>query len=145
MEARMLKYLEEFVCDLKDCSVPPLNELETMMCIALMRGQIGGFNGRQQIHPQHKVGPYRVDFLISFDDKTMPNFIIEVDGHNFHEKTREQVERDKKRDRYFEKIGYKVLRFSGREVYRNPSECVREFDDAVLEEHDRICSRQEYK
>ncbi|KKW88326.1 DUF559 domain-containing protein [Lacticaseibacillus rhamnosus] len=56
---------------------------------------------------------------------------VELDGHDFHEKTKEQVEKDKIRERQISKFTDRVLRFSGREVYRNPDNCVREVIDAL--------------
>ncbi len=49
---------------------------------------------------QFKIGPYRVDFLIA------GSLIFEGDGpHHKH-----QREYDEKRDKYLEKMGYKVIR-----------------------------------
>ena len=72
--------------------------------------------------PQIKIGPYRVDFVFGARqaDGEMTWAIIECDGHDFHEKTRGQAQRDKARDRYLIGRGYRVLRFTGSEVYRQP-------------------------
>lgn len=51
---------------------------------------------------------------------------VELDGHDFHERTKEQAARDKSRDRLLTAAGWRVLRFTGSEVYANPHECVRE-------------------
>lgn len=49
---------------------------------------------------QYSIGPYRVDFLIS-------DFLVfEIDGPQ-HKLTQE---RDKKRDKYIEKMGYEIMR-----------------------------------
>ena len=64
---------------------------------------------------QKQIGPYRVDFLCSMVG-TKQKYIIECDGHDFHEKTKEQAKYDKQRERYFVSNGYKVLRFSGSEI-----------------------------
>lgn len=67
---------------------------------------------------------YRVDFMLTLSDSTIMksvSFIIEVDGHDFHEKTKEQVAKDKKRER---DLAYKydgLLRFSGSEIYSDPN------------------------
>lgn len=52
--------------------------------------------------------------------------VIEVDGHDFHERTKEQAQRDKKRDRDLQAAGFTVFRFTGREVYSGA-------DDKALE------------
>lgn len=51
---------------------------------------------------------------------------IETDGHDFHERTPEQVIRDNERERALESEGWRVVRFSGREVRRDPIGCVSE-------------------
>ena len=56
---------------------------------------------------------------------SLPLF-IECDGHDFHEKTKEQVARDKKRDRKFVAAGLTIIRFSGSEIWANPLKCTWE-------------------
>lgn len=51
---------------------------------------------------------------------------VELDGHDFHERTPEQAERDKSKDRLLQKHGWIALRFTGREVLRDPSKCMQE-------------------
>jgi very-short-patch-repair endonuclease len=79
---------------------------------------------------QHRILNYRVDFMVwsvaptpSGDIKLL-KFIIECDGHDFHEKTKQQVAYDKKRDRDLQALGFRVLRFSGSEIYKDPKACV---------------------
>jgi very-short-patch-repair endonuclease len=45
---------------------------------------------------------------------------IELDGHAFHEKTKDQAEKDKARERDLMAMGWTLLRFTGREVWRDP-------------------------
>lgn len=75
---------------------------------------------------QEQIGPYRVDFTITAFGKTV---IVEVDGHDFHEKTKEQAQRDKARDRYLIKHGHTVIHFTGSEVWANPFACAQEAFD----------------
>jgi very-short-patch-repair endonuclease len=56
--------------------------------------------------------------------------IVECDGHDFHEKTKEQARRDKQRDRFLQSRGYKVLRYTGSEIWADPTEC----SDEILTE-----------
>jgi len=75
------------------------------------------------------VGDYRVDFLFATqpDRDGLPHFIaVECDGHEFHEKTKEQAARDKRRDRYLVDQGIQVVRFAGSEIWARPSECASE-------------------
>lgn len=82
---------------------------------------------------QPKYGRYRPDFSVTswvFEEKEgeLPPFVIvvEVDGHDFHEKTKEQAERDKSRDRFMTTTDANVLRFTGREVWRDAEACALE-------------------
>lgn len=51
---------------------------------------------------------------------------IEVDGHDFHERTKEQAARDRSRDRAMFVDGWHVLRFTGSEVWRDAEACAVE-------------------
>ncbi len=68
------------------------------------------------LQQQVPIGAYRVDFLIAGQRAA----VVELDGHDFHERTKEQAERDKKRDRVLQATGLAVLRFTGSEVWRDP-------------------------
>lgn len=77
--------------------------------------------------PQYVVDNYRVDFVMGHsrtkcDERQ--SVAIECDGHEWHEKTKEQAARDKKRDRDLQKRFGAVLHFTGSEIYRDPSQCV---------------------
>lgn len=65
---------------------------------------------------------YRVDFLITakdlLDRKKYYSFIIECDGHEFHEKTKEQAAHDKARDRDLAECADLVLHYTGSEIYK---------------------------
>lgn len=77
---------------------------------------------------QQPVGNYRADFLFSILDKdgSQKGLVVEVDGHDFHERTKAQAARDKARDRWMTSEGYQVMRFTGSEVYANPFKCAQE-------------------
>ena len=77
---------------------------------------------------------YRVDFLIPVIYKNQENkcFVIECDGHEFHQKTKEQVERDNTRMRNLQKAGYEVVRFSGTEIWHRPYKCANEVLNIIL-------------
>lgn len=67
-------------------------------------------------------GKYRFDFAIP-DRKVA----IELDGYEWHS-SREQFTKDRQRQREIEMLGWRVVRFSGREVVKNPSAC---YDQAI--------------
>ena len=87
-----------------------------------------GLWGWQQI----SIGGYRVDFIIASTlYGTERRAIVEIDGHDFHERTREQASRDKARDRHLAGLGFQVLRFTGSEVYRDAAAVVDEVIDIL--------------
>lgn len=99
------------------------------------------------LYPQKKTGNYRVDFLIerrkysgvrgnkSYVDSS---WIVECDGHEFHEKTKEQVSRDKRRDRELTVLGHRMLRFSGSDIFKSPLNVAAEIMRAVADDSE-IC------
>lgn len=101
---------------------------------------IGRFTSDREtiaVRPQKWILSYRIDFCIAFD--FLQNFTnsalliaVECDGHDWHERTKEQAARDRKRDRYLQSIGYKILRFTGSEIYVHPMLCAMEALDHVM-------------
>ena len=79
---------------------------------------------------------YYADFMIIFENFTDPNngysLIIECDGHDFHEKTKEQVKRDNERTYALKKHGEDILRFSGSQIYNDPIKCANDVFDYIL-------------
>lgn len=79
------------------------------------------------VHMQASVGNYYADFL--FDDNRDGKrriIVVECDGHDFHEKTKQQAAHDKRRDRYFVAQGIKVLRYTGSEIYNGCDDVMAE-------------------
>lgn len=75
-----------------------------------------------------------VDYVVGVRsaDERLHYAVVECDGHDFHERTKEQAARDRSRDRRLQEAGYRVFRFTGAELYRDPLGCAREiFDWAV--------------
>ena len=78
---------------------------------------------------QVKVGSYKVDFLFAAqmsDNEPFCLIAVECDGHQFHEKTKQQAARDKARDRELMSYGVKVFRFAGSEIWKDPGACADE-------------------
>lgn len=75
-----------------------------------------------EIIPQAKIGSYSVDFLIVFYTNKNKRWevAIECDGHDFHEKTKQQAAKDKKRDREITAEGITILHFTGSEIWKDP-------------------------
>lgn len=69
---------------------------------------------------------YIADFLVAYthDDSVVSTYIlVEIDGHEFHAKTKEQVAHDNEREYDLKMQGYDILRFSGSQVYNSPCNC----------------------
>lgn len=124
-----------------------LRLLYAMTTVALERGiavflwrenlaacQEFGLLGKQRIElsAQFQIGDYSVDFLMTglmegdSEVKPVNKVVVECDGHDFHERTKEQAASDKKRDRDIQAAGYQVLRFTGSEIFARPYECAIE-------------------
>ena len=94
------------------------------------------------LEPQYQdesTGKYKLDFSIDFIqdfltikwDKALkkveaPKLGIEIDGHIWHEKTKEQVQYHKERERFLIAGGWKLLRYTGSEAFKDPQRCVEE-------------------
>lgn len=65
-----------------------------------------------QFYRQKPIGIYIVDFYCP-----QVKLILEIDGGQHYEK--ENMEKDRIRDEYFQKLGLKVLRFNNIEVLKN--------------------------
>lgn len=55
----------------------------------------------------------------------VPRIAVELDGHDFHERTKEQVTYRNQRDRALQAAHWRVLHFSGSEFHKNPLACVQ--------------------
>lgn len=73
---------------------------------------------------------YRTDFFVSLatNGYRRLGMFIECDGHDWHEKNKEQAARDRKRDRDLQSLGVNVLRFTGSEIFSNFDECMNQID-----------------
>jgi very-short-patch-repair endonuclease len=78
------------------------------------------------VSTQERLLDWRVDFVLRFlsAEGNVVTLAIECDGHDFHERTKEQAARDRSRDRDIQSAGYTVFRFTGSELYRDPMNAV---------------------
>lgn len=83
------------------------------------------------IKPQKQFDKYRIDFGVIFHfHGEFLQLAIECDGQAFHSSP-EQKERDSKRDRELSALGYDVLHFTGREIFRNAPLCAAEIMNRI--------------
>ena len=92
------------------------------------------------IVPQYKINNYRIDFFICLDNGVIDPYrykenclIIEIDSYLWHGEEPEQFAKEKERERELQKEGYKLMRFSGREIYRDVEKCVNEVANYFIE------------
>ena len=86
---------------------------------------------------------YIADFLIDFsvkcknsDEYLYPEFhdlkyIIELDGHEYHS-DKKQVNYDYERERDLQELGYKVIPFTGSQIFNNPFTCIDKLVQIIL-------------
>lgn len=97
-------------------------------------GEVNGWQDELTLVPQHMVTAggeqFRLDFAIAWPTlgaQVVPPLVgVELDGHDFHERTKEQVVRRNQRDRALHAEGWTLFHFSGSELIKNPSRCVEE-------------------
>lgn len=90
---------------------------------------------------QFPIGKYKADIVIMAALNAYNRCIkvaIECDGHDFHEKTKQQASKDKARDRYMQSKGWSVLRFTGSDIFKDPMACAEEISKFVETSADRI-------
>lgn len=76
-----------------------------------------------ELHAQHQVCGCRVDLVLVGPKSRV---VIECDGHDYHERTKEQARRDREKDRAFQRAGWIIARFTGSEIYADAEKCACE-------------------
>jgi hypothetical protein len=102
---------------------------------------------RLRLNCQHELmcgdQAYRLDFVVGLAHEKeavrfksvgcpFPLTAIEVDGHAFHEKTKEQVALRNQRDRALQQAGWIIFHFSWTELTTNGEKCVGEVLDHAI-------------
>jgi very-short-patch-repair endonuclease len=104
-------------------SIPPRSQLiEPQEGMVILQTQAIVFDG------------WPIDFCIVASSKGRAfKAAIECDGYEFHERTKEQASRDRSRDRKLQELGFRVFRFTGSELHRDPFKCAVEVHLAIHE------------
>ena len=95
--------------------------IEKLLAGAIL-GWIDHYGIVAAVKTQAAIGPFRADILI---EERSRRLVVECDGAAYHA-SKEQVEHDKRRDRYCASRGICVMRFSGAEINRDPRGCAAE-------------------
>ena len=133
------EYLQEYDTEFKKVQSPLegsylvslLKENFTHSIVGWLLDRYGyQFNIESQYEVNYNNTKYYPDFCLSIVDtnreKTIYQIFVEIDGHEFHEKTKEQVRHDKLRERHLLEYCDGIVRFSGSEVYDDSNECAYE-------------------
>lgn len=116
-----------------------VNDQQAAAQLARTDSKVGEYGGHPTIFAQKQsnlVG-WRADFIFSVyatwarepNAGRQPGWarlIVECDGHDFHERTKEQATRDRERDRSAQMAGTEIFRFTGSELWRNPLGCAEQ-------------------
>jgi very-short-patch-repair endonuclease len=90
-------------------------------CSVVGVSRVSGVAGA--IFTQFPIGRYTADFAIV---GSFGRVVVECDGHDFHERTKEQAAHDRQRDRWMQSQGWTVMRFTGSEIFKSPRRCAIE-------------------
>ena len=90
---------------------------------------------------------YIVDFVLDFSQQTKKGdywfppfkdlkYAIELDGYEFHS-NKKQMNYDYQRENNLKKLGYKIIRFTGSQVYNNPMKTIETLSDIIFNDFDK--------
>jgi len=124
LEVRLARALERYFGD--ELVDPTTTGLPNVVA------DIDGWGGHFAIQPS--LGWCRPDFMLFATARNVDAWrdaadllrtvvVIEVDGHDYHERTKEQARRDRARDRAMLWRGWLPLRFTGQEVWQDATAC----------------------
>lgn len=68
-----------------------------------------------------RIRDYRADIVIVWDK--WRRLVIECDGHDWHDRTKQQAAYDRARDRDLLKLGFATIRFTGSEIFHSAERC----------------------
>jgi Protein of unknown function (DUF559) len=102
------------------------------------------------IEPQSQLGDFRVDFLLTgrlkhfhLDEKgglgdfaywEERKLVLECDGFDFHDRTREKASRDRERDRSLQSLGYRVYRYTGSDIWADVFKGAEEVAETLMDD-----------
>lgn len=131
LEKRSRDFLEEWKQMIKDSLTHCKSPLEKLFLIE-WRYRKAFYCDYENffIKLQYEINNYMVDFMVYFRKDGYhhkeKSLIVELDSYLWHGADPEQFAKEKRRERELQKEGYNLMRFSGREIYRNVEKCVEE-------------------
>jgi very-short-patch-repair endonuclease len=103
------------------------------------------FSWGLEITPQQAVGRYYVDFGVRYmtwphqgnpHNQQIREVLVECDSQEWHERTERERRYEKQRDRFIQRAGYKIFRYTGAEILADPFKVAREILEHVLNTND---------
>lgn len=85
------------------------------------------------IIPQFPFARYRFDFLVVARTVEGPQkwLAVECDGNDYHHETKNQHIRDANRDLLVNQLGFETLRYTGKQIWKDPFACAGEVAGAM--------------
>ncbi|MFT4416780.1 endonuclease domain-containing protein [Fredinandcohnia humi] len=122
-----LYYAIEHIRNPTFVTVPPI-ENQRLKCESPIEARLYGALTTQGYYVQTQVpcGKYRIDIAL-----TQYKLAIECDGKAYHSSPKQKAH-DRMKDKYLRKNGWKVLRFSGRQIYREMPKVIRRIEDNLF-------------
>jgi len=88
----------------------------------------GNLTDTLNLYANAKIGTYKIDFVLQ---ASYGAIAIECDGHDWHDRTKQQAAYDRARDRWMNQNNMRTLRFTGSEIYHYPHRCAQEALDCL--------------
>ncbi len=104
-----------------------------------------GLTPQKEIKYKDKI--YVADFVLDFslinNKFTLPKlknlkYVIELDGFDYHNK-KQQMNYDYEREQNLQLLGYKIMRFTGSQIYNKPYDCIYKFFSMVFNDIEKEC------
>lgn len=86
--------------------------------------------GGLSISMQEKIGKFRADFVLRnypyMRSEPVRTIVVELDGHDFHDRDKHQRSYEKARDRFLLQQGFSTIHYTGSDVVADPYRVARE-------------------
>jgi very-short-patch-repair endonuclease len=122
----VLNVVEEIMIGMPEAFAAGTRGVESVLefiAYKIIKSALLSLSSNPSIELQREIGPFRIDFVIVGGSREIA---VEVDGHDWHEKSKEQIARDRRKDRFLQLNGYFVATFTGYEIWRDAKRVERE-------------------
>lgn len=94
--------------------------------------------------PQARIGQYRVDSVLYVNEGpfAVPT-VVELDGHEWHERSQKQRSEEKDRDRHMQFMGMRVGRYTGSDVFKDPFRVAADALNLTISTDNYFCTAED--